>query len=197
MSQAARFSNEWYAGTRVSLKHFWDSPMIRLRCNFSRACNAIFAPNVGRATNNHLSLSIFPVKHDTRANVGHAICKRCPDVLIHPRKILGRRNSDVTSRAAVPLEWKDVIDTYKSPRCWREEDEAGDRSCASVPRRDDRRTVVWRHLPCTDARWSWYRIHGPLPQDSCLYPASTPALFLVKKKRKEKRGKIEKKKKRL
>jgi len=55
----------------------------------------------------------------------------------------------------------------------------------SVPRRDDRRTVVWRHLspfpplPLLHRRttWSWYRIHGPLPQDSGPPPRfSAPAL---------------------
>lgn len=88
---------------------------------------------------------------------------------------------EIATSPTVSWEWEDVIDTYKSPRCWREEDEARD-GYGNVPRRDDRRTVVWRHLPYTDARWSWYRIHGPLPQDSGLYPASTSALPRKKKR---------------
>lgn len=44
-------------------------------------------------------------------------------------------------------------------------------------------TVVWRHHSHTEAWQTWYRIHGPLPQDSGLHPASTLLRFLVKKKK--------------
>lgn len=54
----------------------------------------------------------------------------------------------------------------------------------NIPRRDDRRTVVWRHLPTlTHRTWSWYRIHGPLPQDSGSLPRFSCMLALPCKKR--------------